>query len=92
MKISFHRYAISLLATSTVLSVGAAVGWPSQHEGVVLQGFYWDSFVDSKWSNLESQADELSDYFNLIWIPNSGMCGTSDNMGYMPQYWFYLFT
>ena len=77
-----------LLAASTVLPASAASGWPSQHEGVMLQGFYWDSYADSKWTTLEAQADELSDYFNLIWIPNSGMCGSSNNMGYMPQYWF----
>ena len=65
-----------------------ALGWPSQYQGVMLQGFYWDSYDDTKWTNLESQADELSKYFSLIWIPNSGRCGGYDNMGYMPQYWF----
>ncbi|MDE7403276.1 MAG: alpha-amylase [Muribaculaceae bacterium] len=65
-----------------------AVGWPANHQGVMLQGFYWDSYTDTKWKNLEAQADELSKYFNLIWIPNSGYCGGGNNMGYMPQYWF----
>lgn len=63
----------------------AAIGWPENYEGVMLQGFYWDSYEDTKWTNLEAQADELSKYFKLIWIPNSGKC---DWMGYMPQYWF----
>ena len=54
----------------------------------MLQGFYWDSYKDTKWTNLESQADELSQSFKLIWVPNSGNCGNSNNMGYMPQYWF----
>lgn len=63
----------------------SAIGWPSNYQGVMLQGFYWDSYEDTKWTNLEAQADELSKYFKLIWIPNSGKCGW---MGYMPQYWF----
>lgn len=62
-----------------------ALGWPSNYEGVMLQGFYWDSYQDTKWTNLEAQADELSQYFKLIWVPNSGKCAY---MGYMPQYWF----
>ncbi|MDE6717344.1 MAG: hypothetical protein K2J70_04040 [Muribaculaceae bacterium] len=63
----------------------SALGWPENYEGVMLQGFYWDSYKDTAWTNLESQADELSKYFKLIWIPNSGKCSY---MGYMPQYWF----
>lgn len=66
----------------------SAIGWPSKYQGVMLQGFYWDSYTDSKWTNLEAQADELSQYFKLIWIPNSGKAGTGNQMGYMPQYWF----
>ena len=55
----------------------------------MLQGFYWDSYTDTKWTNLESQADELSQYFSLIWVPQSGNCNTSSNvMGYMPVYYF----
>ena len=49
-----------------------AQGWPANYKGVMLQGFYWDSFEDSKWTTLTSQADELSQYFQLIWVPNSG--------------------
>ncbi len=62
--------------------------WPANYEGVMLQGFAWDSYADTKWTNLESQADELSASFDLIWVPNSGRCGSGNNMGYMPQYWF----
>lgn len=85
----FKRF--SALALTVAAGAGfqaSAIGWPANYEGVMLQGFYWDSYSDTKWSNLESQADELSKYFKLIWIPNSGKCGTDDNMGYMPQYWF----
>lgn len=62
-------------------------GWESEYEGVMLQGFYWDSFEDTKWTNLTSQVDELSAYFDLIWVPNSASSGYT-SMGYMPQYWF----
>ncbi|MBR5169575.1 MAG: chitobiase/beta-hexosaminidase C-terminal domain-containing protein [Muribaculaceae bacterium] len=64
-----------------------AQGWPSAYPGVMLQGFYWDSYSESSWSNLESQAGELSEFFSLVWIPQSASCnGTS--MGYDDVYWF----
>lgn len=67
--------------------VASAQGWPSQYKGVMLQGFYWDSFEDSQWTKLENQADELAPYFKLVWIPQSAYCG-GKSMGYNPLYWF----
>lgn len=65
-----------------------AQGWPENYDGVMLQGFYWDSYADTQWKNLESQADELSQYFNLIWVPQSGYCNTLTNqMGYSDIWW-----
>lgn len=64
-----------------------AQGWPSQYEGVMLQGFYWDSFSQTQWSKLEKQADELSQYFSLVWLPQSANCGGT-SMGYDDLYWF----
>jgi len=61
--------------------------WPANYEGVMLQGFYWDSFEYTKWQNLTSKADEIAPYFNLIWVPNSSNCASSNSMGYMPVYW-----
>lgn len=69
-------------------TVTAAEGWPENYGGVMLQGFYWDSYTDTKWSNLESQADELSKYFDLIWIPQSGWTGSNISMGYNDMYWY----
>ena len=69
-------------------------GWRADYDGVMLQAFWWDGYEDAKWTNLESKADELSQYFNLIWVPNSGTVtsnpkattqGTS--MGYDPCFW-----
>ena len=76
--------------TAVVCSVAAsfAQGWPVNSPGVMLQGFYWDSYSETRWSNLTSQADELSQYFSLIWVPNSANCGGGQSMGYMPIYWF----
>jgi len=68
-----------------------AQGWPSNYEGVMLQAFYWDSYTDTAWPFLESQSDELSEFFDLIWIPQSGNCvyGYGENkMGYTPVYYF----
>ncbi len=53
-----------------------------------MQGFYWDSYTDTQWPYLESQADDIAPYFNLIWIPQSGYSGSYNNMGYTPQYYF----
>ena len=55
----------------------------------MLQGFFWDSYVDTQWANLEEQAAEMGDYFDLIWVPQSGNCNSTGNvMGYLPVYWF----
>ena len=83
-------YTIALLALLPVAMLGQ--GWPSGYDGVMLQGFYWDSFDDSKWTNLESQADELSEFFKLVWIPQSASCGGYNSMGYDPEYWFSNYT
>ena len=64
-----------------------AQGWPQNYSGVMLQGFYWDSYEDSQWSALEKQADDLSGTFDLLWIPQSGNCG-GKSMGYDDLYWF----
>ena len=84
------KHFFTLIFTLMGLPLGImAQGWPANYGGVMLQGFYWDSYNDTKWTNLTSQADELSKYFSLIWVPQSGWCkSTTDNMGYYPIYWF----
>jgi len=80
-------YTILWMLTISVATM--AQGWPEKYEGVMLQGFYWDGYADAQWTNLESQADDLSQFFNLIWVPNSAYPGTlTNNMGYHPMYWF----
>lgn len=73
---------------AVVAETANAVGWPAGYEGVMLQAFYWDSYSDTKWTNLTSQADELAESFDLIWVPNSARASGSPTMGYTPIYWF----
>ncbi len=79
-------YTIALVALMPLLMLGQ--GWPSNYSGVMLQGFYWDSYSDSKWTVLEAQADEFAEFFDLVWIPQSGYCSGYNSMGYDPLYWF----
>lgn len=83
------KHFFTLIFTLMGLPLGImAQGWPANYDGVMLQGFYWNSFSDTQWTNLTSQADELSKYFNLIWVPQSGWCNSTTDMGYYPRYWF----
>lgn len=83
------KHFFTLLLAIIGLPLGImAQGWPANYGGVMLQGFYWDSYTDTQWANFTSQADTLSKYFKLIWVPQSGWCNSSYNMGYYPIYWF----
>jgi len=81
------KISTSILAVMLPLML-MAQGWPSGYGGVMLQGFYWDSYSDTRWTNLESQADELAEFFTLVWVPQSGYCSGYNSMGYDPLYWF----
>ena len=78
------------LTISLVLGVlsANAQGWPENYSGLMLQGFYWDSFKETKWTTLEKQAAELGNYFSLVWLPQSGYCGDGKSMGYNPLYYW----
>ena len=58
-----------------------------RNSGVMLQGFYWDSYDVTNWNVLKSQAQELGQYFSLVWLPQSANCG-GQSMGYDDLYWF----
>lgn len=62
--------------------------WPAQYGGVMLQAFSWNSYSDTQWTTLEAQAGELAQSFDLVWIPNAANCGSGQQMGYAPVYWF----
>ena len=80
-------YTFLLALLSVPFTACANDGWPSQYGGVMLQGFYWDSYDATKWTKLQNQAAELGQYFDLVWIPQSANCGGT-SMGYDDLYWF----
>lgn len=81
------RRFYSTLMFFLIAITSMAQGWPENYKGVMLQGFYWDSFDDTQWNALEKQANDFATSFDLIWIPQSGNCGGS-SMGYDDLYWF----
>ena len=78
---------VTLFTFHFSLLTSSAQGWPENYGGVMLQGFYWDSFDDTRWVTLEKQANDLASSFDLIWIPQSGNCG-GQSMGYDDLWWF----
>lgn len=81
------RRFYSTLIFCLVAIAAMAQGWPKSYSGVMLQGFYWNSYADTQWTRLERQADDLAKVFDLVWIPQSGYCG-GQSMGYDDLYWF----
>ena len=81
------RRLYSILFCLFVAMAAMAQGWPKDYSGVMLQGFYWNSYADTQWTRLEKQADDLAKVFDLVWIPQSGYCG-GQSMGYDDLYWF----
>lgn len=89
MKKNKMKKILTAAFCAAMASPALAQGWPTGYEGVMLQGFYWDSYSDSQWKNLEKQAPELGSYFSLLWVPQSGKCLEEHNvMGYTPYYYF----
>ena len=91
-----YTITVNLGASTCVITrqggggVVAGKGWPAMYGGVMLQGFYWDSYKPTRWTTLTENAQELCQYFDVVWVPNSGSVdafGTAESMGYMPVYW-----
>ena len=70
-----------------------AQGWPANYGGVMLQSFEWDGYDATKWTALTANSDELSQCFDLIWVPQSGFIPgdpastPAKSMGYNDVYW-----
>ena len=70
-----------------------AQGWPANYGGVMLQSFVWDGYDATKWTALTANSDELSQCFDLIWVPQSGFIPgnpastPAKSMGYNDVYW-----
>ena len=85
MKKIYLTLASVLIALSSM-----AQGWPANYGGIMLQGFYWDSYDYTKWENLTARSEELGAIYDLIWVPNSAMTrggNKAETMGYMPYCW-----
>ena len=82
-----HTLLLLFLMSAAVSSVHAQ-GWPANYHGVMLQAFYWDSFTPTQWHTLESQANDISNFFSLVWVPQSGKAANNPSMGYDPLYWY----
>ena len=81
-----YTFLFFLLAIPMTLMAGD--GWPKNYSGVMLQGFYWDSYDHTSWTQLTSKASDLRGYIDLVWIPQSAKAVGSPSMGYDPLYWF----
>lgn len=60
---------------------------PAAYPGVMLQAFYWDSYEDkgygrTKWIDLKTQATEIGQWFDLVWLPPSAR--STGGTGYLP--------
>ncbi|MCD7971470.1 MAG: alpha-amylase [Candidatus Azobacteroides sp.] len=62
---------------------------PDASPDVMLQGFYWNSHGETRWWDLNNQAQEISYFFDMVWLPPSaaGEGGNWANMGYHPYCW-----
>lgn len=77
-----------LLTIAALPLLSQAQGWPDNYGGVMLQAFSWNSFSDTRWTKLTKDAQEMSQYFNLVWVPQSGWTGSNGSMGYDVKYYF----
>ena len=96
---TYHFY-IKLIMGADQVYVGKD-GWtpptygvPSQCGDVLMQGFYWNSYMkndsatatniygDNRWKTMLEQAGEIGAYFDLIWLPPSAAAGGT---GYYPR-------
>ena len=68
-----------------------ATAVPAECEDIMLQAFYWESqadrgFGDTRWQTLYQQANEIGEWFDLVWLPPSGKpSGISKGLGYIPD-------
>lgn len=79
-------------------ALSATAQAPANNPGVMLQGFYYDSYNASnakkangesygttKWTDLTSQAQEIAETFDMIWLPPSAR--SEGGTGYHPKQW-----
>lgn len=87
-----------IAAAGLLWALSAAAQAPANNPGVMLQGFYYDSYNASnakkangesygttKWTDLTSQAQEIAETFDMIWLPPSAR--SEGGTGYHPKQW-----
>ena len=74
-----------------IINTDYATAVPDACEDVMLQGFYWNSninsgFGDTQWNTLAAQAGEIGQSFDLIWLPPSSQASgiSQGGLGYIP--------
>ena len=81
---------IVLLSVAAGVLYGENIGVPSECEDVMLQGFYWDSYDNSKpttkygrtkWVDLLKDTAAINACFDLVWLPPSAT--SSGGVGYI---------
>ena len=82
---------VTIVGETIVVPVSSV---PGECGDVMMQGFYWDSYMpndadkatdkygDTRWKTLLKQADEIGAYFDLIWLPPSAY---ASGTGYHPR-------
>ncbi len=88
MKTFYEQFKALFFVLFLFTNYGLNAQVPSQSTDIMFQAFGWDSYNDSKWTKLKNEAEELTDYFNLIWLPPSGNVLNSFSMGYFPVFYF----
>ena len=74
------RYTLALLAIWLGTNCAMAQGWPQNYGGVMLQGFYWDSFDDTQWA-LKAANSMSMGYDPLYWFSNyNSSFGTKEQL------------
>ena len=85
---------LCITVTGATEEIVSGTGVPDACPDVLLQGFYYDSYSvdsfhmgteeygDTRWKTLLAQAGEIGAYFDLIWLPPSGL---ASGVGYHPR-------
>lgn len=90
IKVTDGRICVTIVGDTKT----GGTGVPGQCPDVLMQGFYWDSYKsndktagtdlygDTRWKSLLPQAEEIGAYFDMVWLPPSGLAGGT---GYYPR-------
>ena len=84
-------YTFLLLLLAIPMTLMAGDGWPKNYSGVMLQGFYWDSYDHTSWAQLTNKASDLKGYIDLVWIPQSAKAVSATYVLIIALYFWMIF-